>query len=71
MPGKSNKIAHYGLHKGRRWASIDQASEYLGVNPRTIRRLIADGKLRSYAGASWRILRVDLDELDALMVGDK
>ncbi|WP_369829093.1 helix-turn-helix domain-containing protein [Mycobacterium sp. 852002-50816_SCH5313054-b] len=51
----------------RRWATIKQAAEYIDVNAVTIRKLIAEGKLPGYTGASWRILRVDLNELDALM----
>jgi excisionase family DNA binding protein len=59
------------IHKGRRWATAEQAAEYIHVHPLTIRRLIADGKLKGNKGAGWRILRVDLDELDALVSGDK
>jgi excisionase family DNA binding protein len=51
--------------------TIEEAAAYISVHPLTVRRLIADGKLKGYAGAGWRILRVDLDELDTLMVGDK
>jgi excisionase family DNA binding protein len=69
VPAKSNKLANRPELAGRRWATIVQASEYLGVHVLTVRRLIAAGKLKSYAGASWRIVRVDLNEIDALMVG--
>jgi excisionase family DNA binding protein len=54
----------------RRWATVQQAAEYISVEPITIRKLISEGKLPGYNGASWRILRVDLNELDKLMGGD-
>lgn len=52
----------------RRYASVARAAEYVDCGRKTIDRLIAEGRLTGYrlAGRS-RILRVDLDELDALM----
>jgi excisionase family DNA binding protein len=50
----------------RRWASIPAAAEYLGVCIRTIRQMIQDGKIRRY-GSSSRLVRVDLNEIDAAM----
>lgn len=51
----------------RRWASLKEAAEYLGVTVATIRQMITDGKLRGYR-ANQRLYRVDLNELDAAMV---
>lgn len=50
----------------RRWAGIPATAEYLGVTDRTIRQMIADGRLTGYrAGA--RLIRLDLNEVDAAM----
>lgn len=50
----------------RRLRSIADAAEFAGVNPRTIRRRIADGTLIGYRMGP-RLIRVDLNELDALL----
>ncbi|AYJ05187.1 DNA binding domain, excisionase family [Mycobacterium avium subsp. avium] len=50
----------------RRWASMKDAAEYLGVSTRTIRQMIADGKFRGYR-ANARLFRVDLNEVDAAL----
>ena len=50
----------------RRWASVKDAAEHLGVVPRTIRQMISDGRLRAYHNGA-RLVRVDLNELDASM----
>ena len=50
----------------RRLATLTDAAEHCSVNPRTIRRRIADGSLTGYRFGP-RIIRVDLDELDALL----
>ena len=49
----------------RRWASLSLGAEYLGVSEKTIRRLIASGQVNGYRIGT-RLLRVDLNELDAL-----
>ncbi len=51
---------------GRRLASLADAADYAAVNPRTIRRRIADGSITGYRVGP-RIIRIDLDELDALL----
>lgn len=48
----------------RRYASLQEAAEYLGCHERTIRRLIATGKLTGYR-IGRKLLRIDLNELDA------
>jgi excisionase family DNA binding protein len=50
----------------RRWASIQESAEYLGVTDRTIRQMIADGRLRGYRSGG-RLIRLDLNEVDAAM----
>lgn len=50
----------------RRLESIATSAEYVGCNPRTIRRYIAAGKLTGYRMGP-RLIRVDLGELDAIL----
>ncbi len=48
-----------------RLASIDEAAEYLSVNPRTIRRRIAEGEIPAYRIAGTRTIRIRLEDLEA------
>jgi excisionase family DNA binding protein len=50
----------------RTYVSITDAAEYLGVAPRTIRQMIADGRLTGYRSGS-RLVRLDRNEIDAAM----
>lgn len=50
----------------RRLETIQHAAEYAAVSPKTIRRRIADGSLTGYRMGA-RLIRVDLNELDALL----
>ncbi|GAC86097.1 putative phage excisionase [Gordonia paraffinivorans NBRC 108238] len=50
----------------RRWASLQEVAEYLGVTDRTIRQMIADGRLRGYRNGR-KLIRIDLNEVDAAM----
>jgi len=50
----------------RRYVPIAVAAGSVGVSQKTIRRRIADGSLTGYRMGP-RILRVDLNELDALI----
>lgn len=50
----------------RRLESIQNAADYLGVSTKTIRRQIARGELTGYR-AGPRLIRVDLNELDAML----
>jgi len=52
--------------QSRRLVSLPDAADYAGVGPRTIRRRIADGSLTGYRMGP-RLIRVDLNELDALL----
>jgi excisionase family DNA binding protein len=48
IPGRSNKLSAY--------ISIADAATYLGLTTRTVRQMIADGRLRGYRsalGRSW------------------
>lgn len=51
----------------RRYCSINGAADYLGVTERTVRQMIADGRLVGYRMGN-RFIRLDLDEIDAAMV---
>jgi excisionase family DNA binding protein len=50
----------------RRWVSINEVAEHLGVTTRTIRLMMADGRLTGYRNGN-RFVRLDLDEVDAAM----
>jgi excisionase family DNA binding protein len=50
----------------RRWVSIKQAAEYLGVSTRTIFQMMADGRLVAYKNGT-RFIRLDLNEVDDSM----
>jgi excisionase family DNA binding protein len=50
----------------RRWVSVQDAAEYIGVTDRTIRQMIADGRLTAYRSGT-RLVRLDLNEIDAAM----
>ena len=54
---------------GRRYASIADAADYVACEHKLIRKMIASGRLAGYRLPGSRLIRVDLDELDALMVG--
>jgi excisionase family DNA binding protein len=51
----------------KRYATVQQASDFCGLSPRTIRRLIARGALVAYRPVRGRIL-VDLVALKALVL---
>lgn len=49
-----------------RWIDQRQAADYLGITDRTLRRMIAAGKLPAYRLGP-RLLRIDVADLDALL----
>lgn len=51
----------------RNLISQNQAAERLGVTARTIRNMISRGDLRGYIIRGVRAVRIDADELDALV----
>ncbi|MCH5644364.1 helix-turn-helix domain-containing protein [Gordonia sp. ABSL49_1] len=50
----------------RRLESITVAAEYADVSTRTLRRYIASGRLTAYRVGP-RLIKVDLNDLDAMM----
>jgi excisionase family DNA binding protein len=50
----------------RRYAKLKEAATYIGVTERTIRQMIADGRICGYRSGS-RLVRIDLNELDVAM----
>jgi excisionase family DNA binding protein len=50
----------------RRYVKVAEAAEYLQVTDRTIRQMIADGRLTAYRSGT-RLVRLDLNEIDAAM----
>lgn len=50
----------------RRYASMGEVADYLGVTDRTVRAMIADGRLRAYRNGK-RFIRLDLNEVDESM----
>ncbi|MCG5433948.1 excisionase family DNA-binding protein [Mycobacterium sp. MYCO198283] len=50
----------------RRYATQYEAADYLGVTTRTIRQMIADGRLTGYR-LNPRFIRIDLNDIDAAM----
>ena len=54
------------VNRRREWASIQETAEYIGVTERTVRQMIADGRLNGYRNGK-RLVRLDLVEVDAAM----
>lgn len=52
--------------KRRRYETLQSAADRLAVDPRTLRRWIAAGRLEAYRTGP-RLLRLDVDEVDALL----
>ena len=50
----------------RRLESIQDAADYVGVSTKTIRRWISAGRVTGYR-AGPRLIRVDLNEVDAML----
>jgi excisionase family DNA binding protein len=51
----------------RRWLTQAEAAEHLGVTDRTIRNYIARGVLKGYRVHGSRLVRVDAQEVDAML----
>jgi excisionase family DNA binding protein len=66
-PARLNMVD--GKPVGRRYSKINDAADYLACNPITIREMIADGRIHGYRSGT-RLIRVDLNEIDALMAGE-
>jgi excisionase family DNA binding protein len=52
----------------RTYEYLDAAAERLGINPRTIRRRIADGTITGYRVAGTKTIRVAVDDVDDRLV---
>lgn len=53
----------------RRSITIAEAADYLQISDRPVRRLVADGELTGYrTGRSRRVIRVNLNEIDHLLM---
>lgn len=57
-------IQHSGRH---RFASILETAEYLGVNHKLVRKMLAEGRVYGYRLPGSKLIRIDLDELDATL----
>ena len=51
----------------RRLVSLERGAQYADVSPRTLRRYIAAGLVTGYRCGP-RMIRVDLDQLDAVLL---
>jgi excisionase family DNA binding protein len=49
-----------------RYITIKQAAQYLGLTDRTVRQMIADGRLAGYRSGA-RLVRLRVDEIDSVM----
>jgi excisionase family DNA binding protein len=57
-----------GVTRTRRWATTFETATYLQCGERTVRRMIADGRIPAYR-VNARLVRLDLDEVDAAITG--
>jgi len=62
---RSNKIAHHTATPGT-FITIQQAADYLGVNTRTVRYMVADGRLTAYSLGP-RVIRLRKSDVDAAL----
>ena len=67
MPGRANKphTTAEDILTTRQSVDIANAAAYLGVSHKTVRRLIAEGKLPAFRVAG-RAIRVHADDVEAL-----
>ena len=49
-----------------RWTSLTLGAEHIGVSEKTLRRLVASGRITGYRFGP-RLIRLDLNELDAML----
>ena len=54
------------MPKQRAYVTITEAADYLSLTTRTVRQMIADGRLTAYSNGH-RIIRLDRTEIDAAM----
>lgn len=58
--------SHNQRRNPRRYITILEAAEYLGVTDRTVRKMVSDGRLTAYRSGR-RVVRLRIDEIDAAM----
>lgn len=51
----------------RRFVSLSEAADYLGVSKRTVRNYIANGALKANRIQGSRLIRIELTDLDDLI----
>jgi excisionase family DNA binding protein len=68
MPKNKSHVRLSEVNGARRYASIPDAAEHWAVHPATVRKWIATGLIRGYRSGP-RLIRVDLNEIDAVMAG--
>lgn len=66
MESRNRNSSRSGSTVSRRYASLGETAEYLGVTERTVRTMISDGRLTGYRLGA-RFIRLDLNEVDAAM----
>jgi excisionase family DNA binding protein len=54
------------IRSQRRHPGLNEAAEIAGVHKRTMRRWIAEGRIRAYRIGP-RLIKVDIDDLEALL----
>lgn len=54
----------------RRYVKTSEAAEYIHCTERTIRAMIADGRLKAYRSGT-RLIRLDLNDIDDHLAGVK
>lgn len=54
----------------RRWLSVREAADYCGFAVRTLRQRIADGDLPAYQPRGSRLLRIDVRDVDAMIIAE-
>lgn len=64
---KTTRASRANTSGDRRWLTQLEAATYLGVTDRTIRNLISRGQLEGRRIGNSRMIRIDVNELDALL----
>ncbi|WP_236831761.1 helix-turn-helix domain-containing protein [Blastococcus sp. KM273128] len=64
---RAQRAPHNPPPVARRYYTVEQAADFYGVNPRTIRRWLTENKLTAYR-VGGHLLRLDAAEVEALAV---
>jgi excisionase family DNA binding protein len=68
-PNRGGRLGKPRPGPGRAYVSVAEGAEYLNLSEKTLRRLIARGKLTGYRFGP-RILRVKVADLDSIFTAD-